>query len=120
MRDSRILRVVNATLIATKQFDARIAGLLTADELAELEFALATNPEAHPVIPGAGGVRKMRWARQGMGKRGGIRVIYFYATASGVVLLMTAYAKNMQEDLTNDQKKAIRNSAETFEKSLDH
>jgi len=108
---------VNATLIATKQFDARIAGLLTADELAELEFALATNPEAHPVIPGAGGVRKMRWTRQGMGKRGGIRVIYFYITRAGVVGLISAYAKNEKENLTNDDKKAILKIARWLEEN---
>src|SRR5579884_1758822 len=106
-----------ATLIATKQFDAVIADLLTADELADLEFALASNPEAHPVIAGTGGVRKMRWSRSGMGKRGGIRVIYYYVNRAGVVGLITAYAKNVQENLTNDQKKAIRKIADWFEAS---
>jgi hypothetical protein len=110
---------MRAELIAARQFDARIAGLLAVDELAALEYAIGTAPGANPIIPGTGGVRKMRWARAGMGKRGGIRVIYFYSVRANVVLLMTAYAKNMRENLTNDQKKAIRKIAEAFENGLE-
>lgn len=74
-----------------------IKDLLTDDELADLEFSLAADPQGHPVVPGAGGVRKARWSRSGMGKRGGIRVIYFYVARVQVVLLIAAYAKNVQE-----------------------
>lgn len=109
---------MRATLIATRQFDVMISELLTEDELADLEFALAVRPEAHPIIPGTGGVRKMRWARSGMGKRGGIRVIYYYAADLKAALLMTAYAKNVQENLNNDQKKVIRKIRDKFEESL--
>ena len=108
---------MRATLIATRQFDRQIAGLLTADQLAELEFALAMNPDAHPVIPGTGGVRKMRWARQGKGKRGGIRVIYLYITRAGVVGLIGAYAKSEKENLTSDDKKAILKIARWLEEN---
>jgi hypothetical protein len=111
LRESRIL-------IATKQFDAKIKDLLTADELAELEFALASDPAAHPIIPRTGGVRKMRWSRSGSGKRGGIRVIYYYSAYHGVALMMAAYAKNVQEDLTDDQKRKIRGVATEFKESL--
>jgi hypothetical protein len=110
---------MNAELIATKQFEASIAELLTVDGVAALEYAIAVAPSAHPVIPGTGGARKMRWARKGMGKRGGIRVIYFYAARYETVLLMVAYAKNTQENLTNDQKKAVRKLTEGFEKELE-
>ena len=68
------------------------------------------------MIPGTGGARKMRWARQGMGKRG-IRVIYFYAARFETVLPMVV--KNTQESLTNDQKKAVRKLTEGFEKELE-
>ena len=93
--------------------------LLTADDLAELEFAIASVPDAHPMISGCGGVRKMRWARSGMGKRGGIRVIYFHAVRANVILLIAAYAKNVQEDLTSEQKAQIRKAVRAFEESLE-
>jgi hypothetical protein len=60
----------------------------------------------------------MRWARAGMGKRGGIRVIYYHAVGYNIVVLITAYAKNTQENLTNDQKKAVRKLIETVEEGL--
>jgi len=59
-----------AMLISTKQFDALAEELLDADQLAELEFSLAINPMAHPVIPGTNGVRKARWSRTGNGQAG--------------------------------------------------
>jgi hypothetical protein len=108
-----------ATVISTKQFDAVAEELLSADELAELEFSLATDPTAHPVIPGTNGVRKARWARAGMGKRGGMRVIYFYAIRAELILLLAAYTKNQKENLTNDDKKAIRRAVEGFEQALE-
>lgn len=56
-------------------------------------------PEAGVVIPGSGGLRKLRWAGSGRGKRGGLRVIYYYVTAEGEILLLHLYAKNEMEDL---------------------
>ncbi len=81
-----------------------------------MEDALASHPEAHPVVQGTGGVRKMRWARAGMGKSGGIRVIYYYVTSAGVVGLITVYAKAKKETLSNADKDTIRKIAEGFEK----
>ena len=111
---------MRATLVATKLFDARVSSLLAADELARLEYAIACDPTAHPVIPGTGGARKMRWTRAGMGKRGGIRVVYVHVARANIVLLITAYAKNVQENLTDDQKKAVRNLFSEFVKSLEN
>jgi hypothetical protein len=109
--------ILRATLIATKQFDARIGKLLSEDERGQLEFALACAPEGHPTIPGTGGVRKMRWHRAGMGKRGGIRVIYYYITRAGSVGLITAYAKSAKENISDDEAKAIRRIAQWFEET---
>ena len=72
-----------ATVISTHTFDAKADRLLSADERANLEFALAKDPEAHPIIPGLNGVRKARFGKQETGKRGGVRVIYFYAIVAG-------------------------------------
>ncbi len=59
-----------ATVVSTKQFDSMIASLLSDDDLAVLEFTVAAAPTANPVIASTDGVRKMRFARPGMGKRG--------------------------------------------------
>lgn len=72
---------------------------------------IARNPEAGDVIPETGGVRKVRWRRQGTGKRGGVRVIYFYHDAQMPVFLLLVYAKAQREDMTPDQKKQVRGLA---------
>jgi len=102
----------------TRQYDTAADSLLTGDERAQLEFSIASNPQAHSVIPGVAGARKARWGRTGLGKRGGIRVIYYYAVKWETVLLIAAYAKNVQENIGNDQKKAIRQLVQEFEKSF--
>ncbi len=107
-----------ATVVSTNSFNAKAEKLLTADERTALEYSLAFAPEAHPVVPGLNGVRKARWGKQGQGKRGGIRVIYFYAISAEIVLLITIYAKNEREDLSNDEKKAINRFVEAYKASL--
>jgi hypothetical protein len=69
---------------------------------------IARNPEAGDVIPETGGVRKLRWGRAGSGKRGGARVIYFYHDARRPLYLLMVYAKAQQEDLSPDEKRAVR------------
>lgn len=107
-----------ATVISSGRFDAKAESLLTADERADLEFSLAKNPTAHPVVPGLNGVRKARWGRQASGKRGGVRVIYFYAITAETILLLAIYSKNESEDLTNEQKKQINRFIEEYKSSL--
>lgn len=81
------------------------------DERQALVDYLARNPESGDIIPGTGGVRKVRWARAGSGKRGGARVIYFYYHADAPIYLLLAYAKAKREDMTPDEKKAVANLA---------
>ena len=69
---------------------------------------IAANPEASDVIPDTGGVRKVRWSRAGMGKRGGVRVIYFYHDNTMPLYLLLAYAKAQRENLTPDEKRQVR------------
>ena len=71
----------------------------------------ARNPEAGDVIPEAGGVRKVRWGRAGAGKRGGARVIYFYHDDTRPLYLLLVYAKARKEDLSADEKRAVRKLA---------
>ena len=72
---------------------------------------IARNPQAGDVIPETGGVRKIRWATSGTGKRGGARVVYFYHDASRPLYLLMVYAKARREDLTPDEKRAVRRLA---------
>ena len=72
---------------------------------------IAWNPETGDVIPETGGVRKVRWSRSGIGRRGGARVIYFYHNADRPVYLLMVYAKARREDLTPDEKKTVRKLA---------
>ena len=80
-----------------------------------MEDAIAATPYAHPVVSGAAGVRKARWKRPGMGKSGGIRVIYYFAVKPNIVLFITAYAKNEKDNLSNDDKKKIRQIVAEFQ-----
>lgn len=75
---------------------------------------IARNPQAGDVIPETGGVRKIRWATSGTGKRGGARVVYFYHDASRPLYLLMVYAKARREDLTPDEKRTVRRLAIAF------
>ncbi len=75
-----------------------------------IEF-IARNPEEGDLIPETGGVRKIRWVRPGSGKRGGTRVIYFYHRGDRPLYLLMVYAKARQENLTTEEKKAVRKLA---------
>jgi len=79
---------------------------------------LAHNPTAGELVPGTGGVRKLRWALEGRGKRGGARVIYFYHSADIPLFALTAYAKNERADLShkdrNDFRRLTKLLAETY------
>ena len=93
-------------IFATKTYERAISKLLTPENRKKMEDAIAADPLGAPVIPGTGGIRKMRWAGSGRGKRGGIRVIYFYFAGPQAIYLLTAYAKAARSDLTAADKKA--------------
>ena len=78
------------------------------DERTEFVTFIAANPEAGDVIAGTGGVRKVRWSRAGTGKRGGVRVVYFYHDANRPLYLLMVYAKARQEDLSSEEKRNVR------------
>ena len=90
----------------------RQAGTVWSDaERTEFVDYIAHNPEAGDVIPDTGGVRKVRWGRQGSGKRGGVRVIYFYYHADTPLYLLMVYAKARSENLSPDEKRAVQDFA---------
>ena len=100
--------------VETSVFQKRVDALLSDDEHWLLQQALVANPELGSVMRGSGGIRKLRWVQQSRrkGKRGGIRVIYYMLTASDQFLMLYAYSKDKQEDLTKDQIKILRNVVE--------
>lgn len=79
------------------------------DEYVELQKYLLQRPDAGAVIRGSGGIRKMRWAGSGRGKRGGLRVIYYWWVAKDRISMLLVYPKNEQDDLTAEQLKRLRN-----------
>ena len=89
-------------------FSRYVYEYLTDDEYAALEWALTLHPEAGAVIPGTGGVRKLRWNAQGRGKRGGLRVIYYWKNTAGEIWLLTIYDKAETENIPAHILKAIR------------
>lgn len=99
-------------IIETSFFTRRVIQLLSDDEYRELQATLINRPKAGPVIPGSGGLRKLRWSALDHGKRGGVRVIYYWVTAQERILMLFLYAKNESDDLTPDQIKVLRNIVE--------
>ncbi len=100
--------------IETPVFTRQITALVDDDDYAEFQRELADNPEAGDVVPGTGGLRKIRMAAKGHGKRGGARVIYYYFTSASQIALLLAYAKNEAENLTSVQKKALKQVIELW------
>ena len=95
-------------------FTRRVAAYLTDEELNSLQVCLALNPQVGDLMVGTGGFRKMRWAdsRRGKGRRGGLRIIYYYFSSDHQIWLMTVYAKNEASDLTMQQKKVLKGAIE--------
>lgn len=98
---------VPVTVVESREFARHADGLLAPEELEALKDAIAYDPEAGAVIPGTGGVRKRRWGGAGRGKRGGLRVVYYYHDDRFPLLLFDVYAKGRRADLTADQKRRL-------------
>lgn len=108
------------TLIQLATFAAKWSKLgLTDEDLQSLEAMLIANPEAGDVIPGTGGLRKIRFAPPSWhtGKRGGSRVIYAFIVSGDAVYLFTLYEKNERSDLSADEKKVFRQLLERLQKA---
>lgn len=100
------------TVAELPEFIRRVSSLLSDEERQELVIYLATFPKAGIVMTGTGGIRKLRWARQGMGKSSGIRVIYYFYNEDIPLYLLTVFGKNEKDNLSkaerNDLTKLVR------------
>jgi len=85
---------------------------MTDDDYATFQTVLADRPHMGACIPGSGGIRKIRVAAKGHGKRGGARVIYYWAVTENQIFMLLAYAKNERENLTNEQLKILKSLVE--------
>ena len=95
-------------LIETSVFTRQVQATLTEEEYRALQLELIARPEAGSIIPGSGGLRKLRWRMSGRGKRGGVRVIYYLQTAAGKIFLLFMYPKNVRSDLSPTELRNLR------------
>lgn len=101
---------MKALFIETTSFTATVGDYLTDDEYRQLQRELLKNPEAGDVMPRTGGFRKLRWVdgRRGKGKRGGLRVIYYWLLGDGQFWMFAIYDKDELENLTAEQEKLLK------------
>lgn len=93
--------------VETPIFTAAFRRHLDDENYRMLQLALILRPEQGPIIPVGGGLRKLRWSGEGRGKRGGLRLIYYWNQASHTFYMLYLYAKNEQSDLTAAQVKTL-------------
>jgi len=99
-------------IIETSFFTRKVHALLEDDEYRRMQTILVIRPDAGDLIPGSGGLRKLRWGIQRRGKRGGVRVIYYWAVRQDHILMLLIYAKNEKDDLSAEQLKVLRRMIE--------
>ncbi len=99
--------VGRVTFVELPAYARRVADLLDDDAQLDFEVRLLNRPDAGQVIPGSGGLRKIRVAAKGHGRRGGARVIYYWQNAAGTIWLCRIYAKNEAENLPAAEIKKI-------------
>jgi len=101
-------RPAPVSVVETPEFLAATRRIMDEEERGLLVDYLAYNPTAGELIPGTGGVRKLRWALAGRGKRGGARVIYYYHSEAMPLFALTAYPKNERADLSQADRNDFR------------
>ncbi|MDM8564862.1 type II toxin-antitoxin system RelE/ParE family toxin [Candidatus Halobeggiatoa sp. HSG11] len=99
-------------IIETSIFTRRINSLMTDESYRKLQEILVNAPDTGKIIQGSGGIRKIRWTGSGRGKRGGSRVIYYWATNNAQIYMLFAYAKNECSDLTQEQLSTLKKLVE--------
>ncbi len=105
---------IGMVFIETPIFTKQVKSLLPDEDYRKLQEALLMRPEAGNLIPGGGGLRKVRWRVSGQGKRGGLRIIYYWDTPDDTFFMLTAYKKNKMENLTSNQLAILRKLVEEW------
>lgn len=100
--------------IETPIFTRQLLVALTDDQYAGLQGMLMAHPDIGVLIKGGSGIRKIRWAANGRGKSGGVRVVYFWRVAEAQIMFLTIYAKNEQTNLTPAQVKQLARYVEAL------
>lgn len=100
--------------IETPLFTKRLRDLLDDESYAAFQRELADRPDMGDVIQGTGGLRKIRVASSGRGKRGGARVIYYHFVSASRIALLLIYAKNEKDDLDSEERKALKRIIEQW------
>ena len=100
------------TVVETPLFQSLWPDYWEEDERGEFASWLAHTPDAGDVVPGSGGVRKLRWSRKGTGKRGGVRVVYFNKMANGEIWLLLIYAKSVRDNVPTSILKQLKQEIE--------
>ncbi len=100
--------------IETPVFTKQVLQLLSDERHRQLQRHLAAYPDAGAMIQGTGGLRKLRWAPEGQGKRGGVRVIYYWRQSMDQILMLLLYGKSEKDDLTPAEKKALARTIEQW------
>lgn len=95
-------------IVETSIFTRRVQELLQDNEYRLLQYYLSAHPDTGAVIKGSGGLRKVRWTSGARGKRGGVRVIYYWSKPLDHILMLLIYPKPQRDDLTVDQLRALR------------
>ena len=99
-------------IVETAVFTKQVRKLLSDEEYQRMQFELINRPNAGAIIRGSGGLRKIRWSAKGRGKRGGSRIIYYWAVSEEQILMLLIYPKNVQDDLSSEQLTTLRNIVE--------
>ena len=99
-------------IIETSVFTRQVRDLLPDEQYRKLQAALVGKPTLGPLIRGSGGLRKLRWALPGKGKRGGVRVIYYWAVGQEQLLMLLMYPKSERDDLSPSQLRLLRKLVE--------
>ncbi len=98
--------------IETPTFTKLLTNLINDDSYSKLQETLTLNPDVVDLIHGSGGLRKIRWSLPGKGKRGGVRVIYYWKTEKEQIIFLLIYPKSVQDNLTNKQLKILKQIVE--------
>ena len=99
-------------IVETSVFTKQVQKFLSDEAYRQLQSDLANQPDMGVVIPGSGGLRKVRWGYRGRGKRSGVRVIYYWVVSDERILMLLMYPKNVKDNLSSAQIKALRQIVE--------